>query len=191
MAKRELSNTLKSLKFMQRTIQKEEKTKKEEEVKSDGNFLSSTNNHNRRCIVIMEGNPHPGAIKGRMSFQSFNPSIDKLTEEAANLHQSPVSTTSSSDQSARNTDRESETSQIRLGGLNIARTDDCSDLDHKRKQPEIVNGKQSLYKSPRNASGESDGESSQNNRQSSHKQQKRKNLNWRVLRPPKAQTKRS
>jgi hypothetical protein len=27
-------------------------------------------------VVIMEGDPHPGAINGRMSFQSFNPSID-------------------------------------------------------------------------------------------------------------------
>lgn len=27
-------------------------------------------------LVIMEGDPHPGAINGRMSFQSFNPSID-------------------------------------------------------------------------------------------------------------------
>lgn len=27
-------------------------------------------------VVIIEGDPHPGAIKGRMSFQSFNPSID-------------------------------------------------------------------------------------------------------------------
>ena len=31
-------------------------------------------------IVIMEGNPHPGAVKGRMSFQNFNPSIDVSLE---------------------------------------------------------------------------------------------------------------
>jgi len=31
----------------------------------------------RMCsVVIMEGDPHPGALKGRMSFQSFNPSVD-------------------------------------------------------------------------------------------------------------------
>lgn len=30
-----------------------------------------------RCsVVLVEGDPHPGALKGRMSFQSFNPSID-------------------------------------------------------------------------------------------------------------------
>lgn len=27
-------------------------------------------------VVIMEGDPHPGAAMGRMSFQSFNPSVD-------------------------------------------------------------------------------------------------------------------
>ena len=27
-------------------------------------------------MVLVEGDPHPGAFKGRMSFQSFNPSID-------------------------------------------------------------------------------------------------------------------
>lgn len=27
-------------------------------------------------VVIMEGDPHPGSVKGRMSFQSFNPLID-------------------------------------------------------------------------------------------------------------------
>ena len=27
-------------------------------------------------VVIMEGDPHPGAAKGRMSFQSFNPLVD-------------------------------------------------------------------------------------------------------------------
>ena len=31
-------------------------------------------------IVILEGNPHPGAVKGRMSFQNFNPSIDVSLE---------------------------------------------------------------------------------------------------------------
>uniref|UniRef100_A0A453DXT7 Uncharacterized protein n=1 Tax=Aegilops tauschii subsp. strangulata TaxID=200361 RepID=A0A453DXT7_AEGTS len=30
----------------------------------------------RKCVVVMEGNPLPGAVKGRMSFQNFNPSID-------------------------------------------------------------------------------------------------------------------
>jgi hypothetical protein len=37
-------------------------------------------------VVIMEGNPHPGAIKGRMSFQNFNPSIDVSLERLFLLH---------------------------------------------------------------------------------------------------------
>ncbi|PKU68179.1 hypothetical protein MA16_Dca012848 [Dendrobium catenatum] len=47
-----------------------------------------------KFIVIVEGDPHPGALRGRMSFQSFNPSIDKLNEEATTIHQSPASNTS-------------------------------------------------------------------------------------------------
>ncbi|KAF3954074.1 hypothetical protein CMV_020531 [Castanea mollissima] len=94
MAKRELSSTLKNLKFMQRAALREENTKKDEDVKPDGNFCSPST-FNRKCVVIMEGDPHPGAIKGRMSFQSFNPSIDKLNEAAS----SPVSATSTGSQS--------------------------------------------------------------------------------------------
>uniref|UniRef100_A0A804N028 Scarecrow-like transcription factor 11 (SCL11) n=1 Tax=Zea mays TaxID=4577 RepID=A0A804N028_MAIZE len=82
-AKREISSTLRNLKFMQRgaAAQKaEEKAEvevQEEEVvmAPSGGFASSAQVV-RKCIVIMEGNPHPGAIKGRMSFQNFNPSID-------------------------------------------------------------------------------------------------------------------
>ncbi|KAK9158812.1 hypothetical protein Scep_005386 [Stephania cephalantha] len=40
MAKRELSSTLRNLKFMNRAAQKEEKAKKEVEIKDDGNFAS-------------------------------------------------------------------------------------------------------------------------------------------------------
>ncbi|KAF2311820.1 hypothetical protein GH714_026922 [Hevea brasiliensis] len=53
-------------------------------------------------VVIMEGDPHPGAAMGRMSFQSFNPSVDKLNEEAANFcrpEASDVHATGSSGQS--------------------------------------------------------------------------------------------
>ncbi|XVF68799.1 hypothetical protein PTKIN_Ptkin11bG0030300 [Pterospermum kingtungense] len=82
MAKRELSSTLRGLKFMQRAAQREEKVKKEEEFKP---VASST--ITRKCVVIMEGDPHPGAVVGRMSFQSFNPSVDKLNEEASNVTQ--------------------------------------------------------------------------------------------------------
>ena len=45
-------------------------------------------------LVIMEGDPHPGAINGRMSFQSFNPSIDVsikvMWPEISNDYSPPV-----------------------------------------------------------------------------------------------------
>nr|XP_029150799.1 ABC transporter G family member 39-like [Arachis hypogaea] len=43
-------------------------------------------------VFITEGDPHPGAARGRMSFQSFNPSVDNLNEEEAKLQQ-PVAET--------------------------------------------------------------------------------------------------
>ncbi|GMP49273.1 hypothetical protein CsSME_00016313 [Camellia sinensis var. sinensis] len=88
---------------MQRAVQREEKSKKEEEVIPHGNFPSS--GILNKCKVIVEGDPHLGAIKGRMSFQSFKPSIDKLNEEATNLCQPEASTTASGNQNGRMSDR--------------------------------------------------------------------------------------
>ncbi|XP_023512014.1 uncharacterized protein LOC111776852 isoform X3 [Cucurbita pepo subsp. pepo] len=98
MAKRELSNTLRNLKFMQRAGQREEQPKKEEEVKTDENFFPSSTII-RKCVVLVEGYPHPGAFKGRMSFQSFNPSIDRLNEEVASLGQHEIPGSSSGNHS--------------------------------------------------------------------------------------------
>ncbi|XP_028092732.1 uncharacterized protein LOC114292916 isoform X2 [Camellia sinensis] len=168
MAKRELSNTLKNLKFMQRAVQREEKSKKEEEVIPDGNFPSSGTLN--KCKVIVEGDPHPGAIKGRMSFQSFNPSIDKLNEEARNLCQPEASTTCSGNQNGRTSDRE-----------------DDANGELKRKQAEVVSETQYPNKSQKNV--QVDQESSPNDSRSSHKQPKREKLDWSVLRPPKGQKK--
>lgn len=43
----------------------------------DLGFFLTMNFNNLMCsIVIMEGDPHPGAMRGRMSFLSFNPSLD-------------------------------------------------------------------------------------------------------------------
>ncbi|XP_043707863.1 uncharacterized protein LOC122657156 [Telopea speciosissima] len=185
MAKRELSSTLKNLKFMQRAAQKEEKQKKEEdEVKPHGNFVSP--NTHKKCIVIMEGSPHPGALKGRMSFQSFNPSIDKQNEEVATPCQSQPSSTSTGNQI--NSDRENESSHIRSEGLNVGRPDSDSDVDHKRKQPEVDNGTHPPNKSQRNVSDGGDRCSPGSSKVPS-KQHKREKLDWNVLRPPKAQSK--
>lgn len=91
MAKRELSSSLRNLKFMQRAIQREEMMKKQEEddVKPDGGLggltlTSAAATQLRKCVVVMEGDPKPGAIKGRMSFKGFNPLIEKLNEASAN-----------------------------------------------------------------------------------------------------------
>uniref|UniRef100_A0A804N029 Uncharacterized protein n=1 Tax=Zea mays TaxID=4577 RepID=A0A804N029_MAIZE len=99
-AKREISSTLRNLKFMQRgaAAQKaEEKAEvevQEEEVvmAPSGGFASSAQVV-RKCIVIMEGNPHPGAIKGRMSFQNFNPSIDRQEVTSKQNQLPPVTVT--------------------------------------------------------------------------------------------------
>ncbi|BAT91851.1 hypothetical protein VIGAN_07048800 [Vigna angularis var. angularis] len=100
MARRELSSTLKNLKFMQRAAVREEKTKREEDIKPDVSIITTPTTVTRKCVVIMEGDPHPGALKGRMSFQSFNPSVDKLNEEEARLRQPAAETTVSRNQNA-------------------------------------------------------------------------------------------
>lgn len=38
------------------------------------------------CVVLVEGNPPPGAHMGHMSFNSFNPHLEKLQVSYAMLH---------------------------------------------------------------------------------------------------------
>ncbi|XP_052172494.1 uncharacterized protein LOC127788356 [Diospyros lotus] len=177
MAKREISSTLRNLKFMQRAAQREEKSKKVEEVIPDGNFPATA--IKKKCIVIVEGDPHPGATKGRMSFLSFNPSIDKLNGEAANPGQPETST---SNQNGRTSDREIGSTQ---DGMEIDSFSKEADGELKRKQPEVLSETKHPNKSQKN--GQSGQESSQNNSKSSHKQPKHGKLDWNVLRPPKGQ----
>ncbi|XP_059660774.1 uncharacterized protein LOC132307123 [Cornus florida] len=179
MAKRELSSTLKNLKFMQRAAQREEKTEKEEEVIPDGNFPSS--NIPKKCLVIVEGDPHPGAVKGRMSFQSFNPSVDKLNEEEGNLHQPEASV----NQSGTTASRENGSTQDGSESLKTGSSSSDANGDLKRKQVEVVSEVRYPNKSQKNVQGNQ--ESSSNNNMSSHKQSKREKLDWNVLRPPKGQ----
>uniref|UniRef100_A0A0A9D2I2 Uncharacterized protein n=1 Tax=Arundo donax TaxID=35708 RepID=A0A0A9D2I2_ARUDO len=70
-----------------------------------GGSVGSSAQVSRKCIVIMEGNPHPGAVKGRMSFQNFNPSIDKLNEEARDDHETESSSPSNYHQDSANSRR--------------------------------------------------------------------------------------
>ena len=37
------------------------------------------------CVVLVEGNPPPGAHMGHMSFNSFNPDLEKLQVSYATL----------------------------------------------------------------------------------------------------------
>eukprot|EP00268_Persea_americana_P058387 TRINITY_DN7057_c0_g1_i1.p1 TRINITY_DN7057_c0_g1~~TRINITY_DN7057_c0_g1_i1.p1 ORF type:complete len:204 (-),score=41.10 TRINITY_DN7057_c0_g1_i1:387-998(-) len=202
MAKRELSSTLKNLKFMQRAVQKQEKTKSEEEVTPDNKFSSSTAIR-KKCIVIMEGNPHPGALKGRMSFQSFNPSIDKLNEEACytrpaeaqklneEAHRTSLAEAHASSSEQDKSAPDSPNGVLREGeeDHDISRENSYSDVDHKRKQPETETEAHTPDKAQASASGEGDGRSSSKGKNGPF-QRKREKLDWSVLRPPKPQTKR-
>ncbi|KAG6631441.1 hypothetical protein I3843_13G078200 [Carya illinoinensis] len=171
MAKRELSSTLRNLKFMQRAASREENKKKEEEFKSDGNFCSPST-INRKCVVIMEGDPHPGAIKGRMSFQSFNPSIDKLTEAAENT----VSATSFDSKHEELSFREDADG---AGCSNVEKSNCKANGDLKRKQLEVVYDTKNRSKLPKDVQGSQ--QSSPNNSKGSFKKPKDRKLDWSVL----------
>ncbi|KAG0489501.1 hypothetical protein HPP92_006364 [Vanilla planifolia] len=183
MEKREVSSTLRNLKFMQRAAPKGEKIKEEEKRQEpDGRFVSTVSSTSgattarRRCLVIVEGDPHPGAFKGRMSFQSFNPSIDKLNEETSTIHQMPMPL--SSNENGSISDR-SEESQGTSSENNL-------DADLKRKQSAVEMDTKFSNKLPRVENREANGKLKLHSQGSSIKQQKREKLDWNLLRPPKA-----
>ncbi|PIN25319.1 hypothetical protein CDL12_01948 [Handroanthus impetiginosus] len=185
MAKRELSSTLKNLKFMQRASLKEEKAKKEEQAIPAADFPPSS--AVKRCVVIYEGDPLPGATKGRMSFLNFNPSIDKLNGEASDLSENESAATSSGRQNEAVSIREIETSRHRVDNLELDASSSDANGDLKRKQVEFAS--EALYpnKSRKNDQGNQD--SSASSGRSSKKLHKREKLDWSVLRPPKYQSK--
>ncbi|CAH8306338.1 unnamed protein product [Eruca vesicaria subsp. sativa] len=96
MAKREISSTLRNLKFMQRSALKEEKKNKKIDEEEPNAIFTSTSTVKKKCVVITDWDPQPGASLGRVSFQSFNPSIEKLNEEAISGPKTDASPTSSS-----------------------------------------------------------------------------------------------
>ncbi|CAI0539839.1 unnamed protein product [Linum tenue] len=137
MAKREISSTLKNLKFMQRGAPKEVKPEKQEEVQPNGNFVSPGGI--RKCVVIMEGDPHPAAAIGRMSFGSFNPSVDKLNEETANLtSREPASSSGGHTTANASLSRENGLSPEVAECSDTAMPDSHGSGDQKRKQPDAV-----------------------------------------------------
>ncbi|KAG6527380.1 uncharacterized protein LOC122040843 isoform X1 [Zingiber officinale] len=177
MANRQLSSTLKNLKFMQRASLKDDKVKEVDKDKPLANF-DVVPAPAGRCIVIMEGDPHPGALKGRMSFQSFNPSIDKLNEEAANNQQNVATASNSYGDSSR----VGEATAIGSREPRIGRSNNGSDVGLKRKQPEVDSNSTTPEEMLKIYSDQGK-QSSSNNRTGSLKQQKRGKLDWNVLRP--------
>ncbi|KAG6570693.1 hypothetical protein SDJN02_27334, partial [Cucurbita argyrosperma subsp. argyrosperma] len=186
MAKRELSNTLRNLKFMQRAGQREEQPKKEEEVKPDENFFPSSTII-RKCVVLVEGDPHPGAFKGRMSFQSFNPSIDRLNEEVASLGQHEIPGSSSGNHSGNLSSRDNGSSQNEASCSNIDEKNCEANEDLKRKQSEVVSDGRHPTKFPR--SGRDNQQSSFSHGKGPSKKPKGEKLDWNVLRPSKTPNK--
>ncbi|XP_022148303.1 uncharacterized protein LOC111016990 [Momordica charantia] len=190
MAKRELSNTLRNLKFMQRAAQREEQPNKEEEVKPDESFFPSSSII-KKCVVLVEGDPHPGALKGRMSFQSFNPSIDKLNEEVASLGQQEVPASSSGNHSGNLSSRENGSSQNEAVCSNIGENDYEANGDLKRKQSEVVpelDGQQQ-HQTKFQKSVRDNQQPSFNNGKRLFKKPKGGKLDWNVLRPSKTPNK--
>lgn len=66
----------------------------------------------------------------------------------------------------------------------IGRSNNASDTDLKRKQPEVDSDK-TTPKGILKIYGEEGKHSSSSNKAGFHKQQKREKLDWKVLRPPK------
>jgi len=176
-AKREISNTLRNLKFMQRgaaaqEVEEKAKVEVQEEVVAAaprGGFGSSAQVA-RKCIVVMEGNPHPGAVKGRMSFQNFNPSIDKLNEEARGDGESESASPSNHHQDSANSSRGDDVPGSRFRGFDIDSSESISLNELKRKQPELDMETPSDTPQKTNVDGRS---SSQSNGRGSHKSNKR------------------
>ncbi|XP_078167986.1 scarecrow-like transcription factor 11 (SCL11) isoform X1 [Carex rostrata] len=185
MAKRELSNTLRNLKFMQRgaAAQQTEKLKrganreneieKEKIDKSDLNspFVDSSVS-SKKCMVIIEGNPNPGAIKGRMSFGKFNPSIDKLNEASVSNHESGSSPSSPV--------------RVERSGSRNPGTESGSDL---KRKPGSESETPTPNKLQKNKDGDTSSQPSSSNENSGKKSKgikmssKRDKLDWNVLRP--------
>ncbi|KAJ3686747.1 hypothetical protein LUZ61_015911 [Rhynchospora tenuis] len=186
MAKRELSNTLRNLKFMQRAAvaQKPEKKSKGEEAREneiEKEKIERTNENSpfgnssvplKKCVVIMEGNPQPGAIRGRMSFGNFNSSIDKLNEAAASNHEMGSSPSTS----------------VRSGSTSPGTEPDVA---LKRKKPTSQTENSSPNKLQKNRDGDLTAQPSSSNETSGNKNKglkmstKRDKLDWSVLRPPR------
>jgi len=79
--KQSVTGRLSGLKFMQRAKIREEELKKEVPEAADDSHWVTPGASSSRCKVIVEGDPKPGALIGRMSFQNCNPAVEKFVEE--------------------------------------------------------------------------------------------------------------
>lgn len=81
-------------------------------------------------------------------------------------------------------------SAVRSEDSPIASQENISDVDLKRKKPEMEMETSSHHKMLKSVSRDGDGQSSsQINMKGSYKQHKREKLDWSVLRPPKSTNK--
>ncbi|CAK9858869.1 unnamed protein product [Sphagnum jensenii] len=89
-----LSGRLQGLKFMQRAKAREEALEQKQEGEleralNESHWMLAAPGHDmavaalsrKWVLVIMEGDPKPSAPLGRMSFQNFNPAVEKMVEE--------------------------------------------------------------------------------------------------------------
>ncbi|KAI4373455.1 hypothetical protein MLD38_011580 [Melastoma candidum] len=198
MAKRELSSTLRNLKFMQRAANPEGKAVQKDkedaqEVKSeadDGNFVSS-DSLTKRCVVIVEGDPHPGAVIGRMSFQSFNPSVDKMngiTPDDTQTDTEPEvpSISAAAAQREKASLRKNPMAMNEEDSMDFREPKSGGSGDLKRKQSPVAGETHYPNKSPRN--GVSNQGSAGAKDRSSNKRSKKDKLDWNILRPSKGKS---
>eukprot|EP00193_Tetraselmis_chui_P022969 CAMPEP_0177778624 /NCGR_PEP_ID=MMETSP0491_2-20121128/16063_1 /TAXON_ID=63592 /ORGANISM="Tetraselmis chuii, Strain PLY429" /LENGTH=107 /DNA_ID=CAMNT_0019297929 /DNA_START=242 /DNA_END=562 /DNA_ORIENTATION=+ len=85
------SSRLKGMKFMQRAEEKKTlaaATKRKREDSDEARWAVDSGADSfaaRRCVVLVENDPPPGALLGRMSFQSFSAATERLQSEAEEL----------------------------------------------------------------------------------------------------------
>ncbi|XP_047979182.1 uncharacterized protein LOC125221096 [Salvia hispanica] len=138
-------------------------------------------------VVIVEGDLHPGATRGRMSFLCFNPSIDKLNEETS----TPSETESAATSSGRQNEslRENGSPQGRSEDLGLESRSSDSNGNHKRKQHDAGAEAKTPNKSRKSNQDNQDSNSARS--RSSQKLNKREKLDWNVLRSPNHHSKKS
>mmetsp|Transcript_6416 Transcript_6416/g.17941 ORF Transcript_6416/g.17941 Transcript_6416/m.17941 type:complete len:139 (-) Transcript_6416:134-550(-) len=80
------SGKLLEMKFMKRAQEKKlmaTAVKRKRKDDEEAHWVAKREaGQSKRCVVVSEGDPPPGALLGRFSFQSFSASTQKLQEEA-------------------------------------------------------------------------------------------------------------